>query len=1239
MKSNPTAEFHSNPGGRLAPTRFLRELAASAKSDFVLLYAGNAEFTPAYRCEERMMKIAEDTGAVLVYADRYEEKIIDGKRVVEQHPVIDYQEGSVRDDFDFGGLLLIRTEALRSFVKDFTSRYRHAGLYALRLYLSRIGKLVHINEFLYTERESDLRKSGEKQFDYVDPANREVQLEMERACTEHLRLIGAHLEANEIDDFPEDAEEYPVTASVIIPVRDRAKTIRDAVESVLTQNADFSFNILVVDNHSSDGTTEILQELSSDARVIHLIPERNDLGIGGCWDYAIRDKRCGKYAVQLDSDDLYSGPETLQTIVDAFTKQKAAMVIGSYRMVDFNLQTLPPGLIDHKEWTNDNGRNNALRINGLGAPRAFLTGLLRKVGIPNTSYGEDYALGLALSRRFRIGRIYDELYLCRRWNGNSDAALSVDKINRNNLYKDSLRTYEIAARRKMNADWNHQLTAEEVEKFFETQMDNWKEAAERFKELENIQSRTIQQDDIVLQVQWNPKRITSTAAKVDKRSVKERPCFLCDKNRPDEQLSIPFEGHYQLLINPFPILPNHLTLPTRRHTPQLLMPHLASMNRAVWALPDYLFFYNGGRCGASAPDHAHFQAGKRGIVPLERDWKFYENKLEKIYPSNPAEEAELEELGYVSKNMGVYLLHDYACPAFVVMGCQQESNFHLFRKLFDALPVEKGQAEPDVNLLAWRQSGGIGDVDNTILVLFPRRKHRPDCYFVKDKKKQLLISPGALDMGGLIITPLEEDYESLTVKKAIDILREVSFTESEMGQIARKLHGSKRRRDTDDDVTLYDEEPEVEVGIMRNDSITFTLNKPYSAKGNSVSGRQVAKFSDGGILWNGNLYSELTFAPDEEDATFTLSDVLFGIDYHWERKEDQTFRGTLRLIVDEEKIVAINCIPVEAYLTSVISSEMKATSSLELLKAHAICSRSWLFSQMLRRKANAGNSGSFFSFVRKDDEYIRWYDREDHTLFDVCADDHCQRYQGISRATSVYVDLAVKSTRGMILTSEGEICDTRFHKCCGGVTEKFSACWQDKDESYLVPVVDNANEGPLPDLTDEKQAEAWILNGNESFCNTTDEKILKQVLNDYDQETEEFYRWKVEYTQEELAKLIAEKREEDFGTILALEPVERSEGGHLKRLRIVGSKKSMVIGKELEIRRTLSPSHLYSSAFIVKTESGADGVPSKFTLHGAGWGHGVGMCQIGAAVMSEQGYGYEEILRHYYKESEVKCLY
>lgn len=1240
------------PVDSLTNSKFLRTVSMKAHAPYTALFLRPTLFTPGYRCFERMAAVAADTHALMVYADHDAYRTgTDGNgsedhdapcRVVAHVPKVDYQTGSVRDDFDFGGLWLVRTSALQGFVAhECSARYRFAALYALRLYLSREGTVFHINETLYSEVETDLRKSGEKQFDYVNPANREVQLENERACTDHLKRIGAWLAPDEFDDLPCDAEDYPVEASVIIPVRNRVRTIRDAIGSVLGQEAPFAFNVLVVDNHSTDGTAEAVQAMTTDPRVVLIRPERTDLGIGGCWDTAIRDSRCGRYAVQLDSDDLYSAPNVLQRIVSLFHKQKVAMVVGAYRMVDFDLRTLPPGLIAHREWTPDNGRNNALRINGLGAPRAFSTMLLRQTGFPNTSYGEDYALGLLFSRRYRIGRIYNELYLCRRWEGNSDAALSVEKVNRNNLYKDRLRTLEIQARQAMNRKWNTPVTAEAVNTFFEEQMKAWPEISEHFKDLaDSILTRQISTKHGDLTVQFNPRRIVSTGAKIDKRAVRKRPCFLCDRNRPPEQAELVVEGHYHILANPFPILLGHLTIPTRRHVPQELETLLPAFGKLAWAMPDRLVFYNGARCGASAPDHAHLQAGARGIVPLERDWKLYENRLEKIYPLKGAEEADLEERGYTGKDVGIYLLKGYVCPAFVVKGCTPGNNYFLLRKLLEQLPVEAGQAEPDMNLLAWRQKGNLTESDEVVFVLFPRKKHRPACYY-GEGDAQLLVSPGALDMGGLLITPREEDYKRLTGKLASAILREVALSESEVSQIAKRLHGVRSNRTAPQLTTVPDfseGEPDVEVGILHAEHISFTLNAPYVAKGKTVDGPQAVYCRDGGILWNDNLYSELTFVPAAPGATFRIEDVEIGIDFHWQRKEEQTFKGVLRLIVDEGKLIAINSLPVEDYLTSVISSEMRATSSLELLKAHAVVSRSWLFCQMRHRAEKGSRSGSFFSFVRKDDEFIRWYDREDHTLFDVCADDHCQRYQGVTRESVPAVAEAVKATRGLVLMDGDSLCDARFSKCCGGITERYSTCWEDKDEAYLQPIRDG-DGGAETALSSEREAEEWIRTTPDAYCSTADKDLLKLVLNDYDQETTDFFRWKVAYTQQEIAALVRRKREEDFGDILDLVPVERGASGRLAKLKIVGSKRTLVIGKELEIRRTLSETHLYSSAFVVDKEDVHDGVPGRFVLHGAGWGHGVGMCQIGAAVMSGKGFAFDRILLHYYRNARLEKLY
>ena len=423
----------------------IRRIAAESKADYALVYTKTTTLELGYMALERLLQIAQDTDAGLVYADHYQVK--GGEQV--KAPVIDYQKGSLRDDFDFGSVLFFDAAALKESVQRMTESYQHAGLYDLRLKLSQRYALVHANEYLYSEVEEDNRKSGEQQFDYVDPRNRDRQIEMEKACTQHLKEIGGYLEPH-FKDIDFNQGEFEVEASVIIPVRNRAATIGAAIESVLKQQTKFKFNLIIIDNHSTDGTTEAIDTFKADGRVVHLVPERNDLGIGGCWNYGVNSKHCGKFAVQLDSDDLYKDEHTLQTIVDAFYEQKCAMVIGSYMMTDFDLNELPPGVIDHKEWTPDNGRNNALRINGLGAPRAFYTPVLRSIGLPNTSYGEDYAMGLNISRHYQIGRIYDVLYLCRRWGGNSDAALSIEKVNANNLYKDRIRTWELEARIALN---------------------------------------------------------------------------------------------------------------------------------------------------------------------------------------------------------------------------------------------------------------------------------------------------------------------------------------------------------------------------------------------------------------------------------------------------------------------------------------------------------------------------------------------------------------------------------------------------------------------------------------------------------------------------------------------------------------------------------------------------------------------------------------------------------------------
>jgi hypothetical protein len=423
-------------------TQNMRLVAEKASASFVLIALQDTPLELGQFALERMVGLIETSGAAMVYSDYYELKA----GVRNQHPVTSYQEGSLRDDFNFGPVQVFRGDVLKAFLKESHPDWKHAGFYALRLLASRLGELMRVPEFLFTKLETDTRQSGEKQFDYVKASARERQIEMEQACTVHLQKIGAFLSPGSFKEVNFEGD-FPVEATVVIPVRNRIKTIKDAVDSVLKQKTNFSFNLIVVDNHSTDGTTEFLQQYS-DERLLHLIPERTDLGIGGCWNEAVFHRQCGRFSVQLDSDDLYLDENTLQKIVDKFYQEKCAMVVGSYQMCNFDLQEIPPGLIDHKEWTPDNGPNNALRINGLGAPRAFYTPVLRDIRIPNTSYGEDYAVGLAISRSYTIGRIYDAIYLCRRWEDNSDASLDVAKENMHNMYKDSLRTFELKARMK-----------------------------------------------------------------------------------------------------------------------------------------------------------------------------------------------------------------------------------------------------------------------------------------------------------------------------------------------------------------------------------------------------------------------------------------------------------------------------------------------------------------------------------------------------------------------------------------------------------------------------------------------------------------------------------------------------------------------------------------------------------------------------------------------------------------------
>ncbi len=743
----------------------LRWIAEKASAPYLLLYTKYDTLQLGYYALTRMLTIAEDSNALMLYADHYKALPQRGSgEGASPCPLIDCQLGSVRDDFQLGSLLLIRTSALKDYVAQAKeTTYRFAALYDFRLFVSRTMLPVHVDEFLYTEVEQDTRLSGQKQFDYVDPRNRDRQIEMEQACTAHLKAIGAYLAPEAFQDIDFSEGEFAVEASVIIPVRNRERTIEDAIRSALEQETSFSFNVIVIDNHSTDGTTRTIKKTvqslpqggDGGGRLIHIIPERDDLGIGGCWNTAVHHPQVGRFVVQLDSDDLYSSPQTLQQMVDAFREQQAAMVIGSYRMCDFQLNTLPPGLIDHKEWTPDNGRNNALRINGLGAPRAFYTPVLRKLQIPNTSYGEDYALGLMISRRYHIGRLYHEVYLCRRWEGNSDAALSQEKINKNNTYKDHLRTLEILARQQLNKSREQVPSPAEVENFFQSEKKNWPDAAARYEALNGVQIKSLPFGGVGegLLSQWNPARMVSTGANISKQAIEKRPCFLCDSNRPAEQHALPVMQQYQLLVNPFPILPKHFTIPTREHTPQTIKGRFQDLFKIAKQMPDYMVFYNGPLCGASCPDHMHLQAGSRGIAPLERDWeRIYEPKLKPFAK-------------------GISLLTDYACPVLVIRTADVAEAQKSFERIYNTLPLHEGESEPRMNIVCWKQG------EQVVTLVFPRAKHRPACYSAQGEE-QLLVSPGALDMCGLLITPREEDFCKLTYEMAADILREVSLPAS-----------------------------------------------------------------------------------------------------------------------------------------------------------------------------------------------------------------------------------------------------------------------------------------------------------------------------------------------------------------------------------------------------------------------------------------------------------------------------
>ena len=728
----------------------------------------------------------------------------------------------------------------------------------------------------------------------------------------------------------------------------------------------------------------------------------------------------------------------------------------------------------------------------------------------------------------------------------------------------------------------------QIDKFVKDQLSVWPLAAENYRSLKKAGSKVLSIGGLPVTVQLNPCRRISSEASLDKESINRRPCFLCPENRPAEQTNMEFEGRkgrrYRVTLNPYPIFPSHLVLSSFEHTPQSIWHRYQDLLDFVRENNEYLGFYNGPESGASAPDHMHFQACPQGLTPLQ-------NRVDELLAAG--DDKTLDYLTNV-KEARLFHLNEYARGVFVLCGATAKSTAKLFYRLLDCAPVPDGSSEPKMNIIAWCHEG-----EYRTAVIF-RERHRPHNYS-SSGADHLAMSPGCADLAGVYVTTREEDFDKLDAGLLSQVVREVAASEETEKEIIWRLTRSQRR---------------LEVGIMSGSEIEFEIIS-------DGAGRQKVEYSQGRISYNGALYDELVFEAQTEatmfaEPSFILYGVTIGVDFHWERKVTQKFAGTLKFIVDGGKVTAVNIVGVEDYLLSVISSEMKASAGLEFLKAHAVISRSWVMAQVEHRQSHVSRtpepSCPVSEPVEGAEEYIKWFDHDDHTLFDVCADDHCQRYQGLTMAVGDTVRKAVDQTWGLVLTSEGKICDARFSKCCGGRMELFSTCWEDKDYPYLQP---------LPDTAD-------CVEGGDVFCDTKDEKILSQVLNDYDLETRDFYRWRTEYSRTEVSDLVRRRSGMDFGTIRDLVPVERGPSGRLKRLKVVGDKKTMIIGKELIIRRWLSDSHLKSSAFEVHWDG------DHLTLDGSGWGHGVGLCQIGAAVMAAKGYSFDRILLHYYPGSTLE---
>ena len=686
----------------------------------------------------------------------------------------------------------------------------------------------------------------------------------------------------------------------------------------------------------------------------------------------------------------------------------------------------------------------------------------------------------------------------------------------------------------------------ELNKFIKDQLSVWQLASSNFRALKTAPSREVDVFGLKCRIQYNPRRVISSTADTSPAAIASRKCFLCADNRPKEQFHLGFEGrkgrNYHIQINPYPIFRGHLVIVRDEHIPQEIWHHFPDMLDFAARYKDYLVFYNGPSSGASAPDHLHFQAIPKHNLPLE---DVVDEFLD--HPGEPLATV---------KDASLYKFDGYARGVFALKATTSKSLAKLFYRLLDCTDRGKGEEEPMFNLYAYVKNGEY----RTIVVM---RSAKRSHHFYSKGADHLTISPGAADIAGLFVAPFREDYDKADTALLEELLSEVCISEDEQNMIVWRL-------------TRHQEK--ISVGLLSAKEIRFEIIS-------DGAGPQTVKWHDGRISYNGMLYDELyfdsmTLSTLFAEASFILYDVVIGIDFHWQQKRTFKYAGGLKFIVEGDRITAVNCIGMEDYLMSVISSEMKSSASIELLKAHAVISRSWLKARLKDHKAG-------------------------HEHFDVCADDHCQRYQGLTMAVGDDVRRAIDRTWGQVLEYGGDICDTRYSKCCGGRTELFSTCWEDVDLPYLQSVKD-------------------------PFCDCENSSILSQVLNDYDLHTADFHDWTVQYTTDELSELVRTRTGIDFGTIVALEAVERGPSGRIKYLRITGTLREEVIGKELAIRKALSSSHLKSSDFEIEKS------PDGFVLKGRGWGHGVGLCQIGAAAMAAQGYDYRQILSHYYVGAEIK---